>query len=604
VVTPVIWRLSRGLVRSMLKFPEWRRPGGRLFAIAMSGVLATTMLVSCAAPAGAASSPFTWRGIIEGFYGPPYTHGDRLDLIRWEAAHHMNLYIHAPKEDPYVRSLWSEPYPAAEMAQFRQEIALANHLGVDWVPDIGPGLALYQSSNVPGSDICFSCATDRQLLVAKLRTFVDAGAKAVMVSFDDDEERSTHPHDAAAYGTGPGAYGTMTADLLDYVAHALPGVTVFTVPAEYSGTTSSPYLKAFASHLDKKVVVMWTGTQVVSPTIRAVDARAFDKIVGRNVVVWDNYPVNDYGVGHDLFLGPVTGRGPDLVGAISGLVANPSIGWQTSKIALDTLSDDLNDPSTYNAGASWKRTIAQVGGRSARWLGILADNTRSSPISQTESTTFESLAEEFLVAYKGPSWPGAAKDLAAELAAEQETPARLAAAHWNPEFMSEAAPFLAKLQLNAEAGQSSLAVLEAERPHLSVQMTSNSDGSTVKGSATPPDLATLPPLQERLAALVTQVSTNPYNVDGVFALGAGSATTQSNKMVSFLNSVESLSTRWMSNAERAAGSVRVTINGRSVSRTFSITVAKGQSARVMVRDGAGDETSLTLRPKSSGNGDS
>jgi hypothetical protein len=286
------------------------------------------------------------------------------------------------------------------------------------------------------------------------------------------------------------------------------------------------------------------------------------------------------------------------------LVANPSIGWQTSKIALDTLSDDLNDPSTYNADASWKEAIAQVGGGSARWLEVLAENTRSSPISQTESTVFESLAATFLDAYQGPSWSNSAKDLATELAAEEETPARLAAAHWNAEFRSEAAPFLARLRLNAEAGQSALAVLQAERPRLSLHITTNSDGSTAKGSATPPDLARLAVLQKRFASLAAQVTANPYNVDGVFALGADSATAQSNAMASFLNSVESLSTRWMSNADRAAGSVGVTINGRSVSRMFSITVATGQSARVLARDGAGDATSLTLRPKSPGNRDS
>jgi hypothetical protein len=583
-----------GRVVLELLVTDWRRRSGRLIAIVMIVALATTMLVSCTNPAGTPSSPFTWRGIIEGFYGPPYTHADRLDLIRWEASHHMNLYIHAPKEDPYVRSLWRQPYPASEMSQFRQEIALANGSGIDWVPDIGPGLAMYQTSNVADPDICFSCTADRQLLVAKLRVFVNAGAKAVMVSFDDNAEKSNHPQDAAAYGMGPAAYGTMNADLLDYVAHDLPGVKVFTVPAEYSGTTSSPYLKAFASHLDKQVVVMWTGTQVVSPTIRAVDARAFDKIVGRNVVVWDNYPVNDYGVGHDLFLGPVTGRGPDLAGANSGLVANPSIGWQTSKIALDTLSDDLNDPLTYNADASWKRAIAQVGGSSARWLGILAQNTRSSPISQTESTPFESLAERFLVAYGGPSWSSAANNLGAELAAEQETPARLAATHWNAEFLSEAAPFLARLQLNAEAGQSALALLAAERPHLSVQTTTNSKGTTVRGMATPPDLAAVAVLQQRFAALTAQVSTNPYNVHGVFALGVDSSTSQSNEMISFLASAESLSTHWMSNPEPAAGSVAVTVNGRSVSQTFSITVAKGQSALVVVSDREGDTTALTV----------
>ena len=44
-----------------------------------------------AAPSSS-SSPFALREIIEGYYGTPFTHPNRLDLVRWEAAHGMNIY--------------------------------------------------------------------------------------------------------------------------------------------------------------------------------------------------------------------------------------------------------------------------------------------------------------------------------------------------------------------------------------------------------------------------------------------------------------------------------------------------------------------------------
>src|SRR5437879_4802848 len=47
-------------------------------------------------------SPFAYRGIVEGFYSAPYSHADRLDLLTWENGQGMNVYIHAPKKDPFV----------------------------------------------------------------------------------------------------------------------------------------------------------------------------------------------------------------------------------------------------------------------------------------------------------------------------------------------------------------------------------------------------------------------------------------------------------------------------------------------------------------------
>lgn len=43
---------------------------------------------------------FAWRGILEGFYGPPWSHEDRLCPLRLAAACKMSAYGYAPKNDP------------------------------------------------------------------------------------------------------------------------------------------------------------------------------------------------------------------------------------------------------------------------------------------------------------------------------------------------------------------------------------------------------------------------------------------------------------------------------------------------------------------------
>jgi hyaluronoglucosaminidase len=168
----------------------------------------------------------------------------------------------------------------------------------------------------------------------------------------------------------------------------------------------------------------------VSPSIRGSDAEAFDRVVGRRVVVWDNYPVNDYtggifGAPTDLHQGPVMGRGPDLVGRVRGLLANPMAEWQTNKVPLATVADDLNDPYHYQPETSWRRALTEFGGSNASWLAKLAENTRSSPLGQAESVVFAPLTLTFTTAYAGPDWPAPADALDRELTAEQISPDRL-----------------------------------------------------------------------------------------------------------------------------------------------------------------------------------
>lgn len=51
------------------------------------------------------------RGIIEGFYGKPYSSEVRKDLLRFMMRNKMNCYVYGPKSDVYHSGKWEEAYP-------------------------------------------------------------------------------------------------------------------------------------------------------------------------------------------------------------------------------------------------------------------------------------------------------------------------------------------------------------------------------------------------------------------------------------------------------------------------------------------------------------
>ena len=73
------------------------------------------------------------RGVIEGFYGKPWTQEDRLEQFRFYGEQKLNTYIYAPKDDPYHREKWREPYPKFEMQQLQELITAAEKNHVDFV---------------------------------------------------------------------------------------------------------------------------------------------------------------------------------------------------------------------------------------------------------------------------------------------------------------------------------------------------------------------------------------------------------------------------------------------------------------------------------------
>lgn len=53
------------------------------------------------------------RGIVEGYYGYPYSVAVKKDLMRYMMRLKMNTYLYGAKSDPYHSSNWKEAYPAS-----------------------------------------------------------------------------------------------------------------------------------------------------------------------------------------------------------------------------------------------------------------------------------------------------------------------------------------------------------------------------------------------------------------------------------------------------------------------------------------------------------
>lgn len=309
--------------------------------------------------------PLPVRGVIEGFYGPPWTLGARLALIDFIAERGMNAYVYAPKSDPKHRNRWREPYDEHEAGHFHRLAERATGGGVRLGFAISPGL-----------DIDYTSAADRTALLTKLLRLLDAGVDWFVLALDDIPPRPGLAADQAGLATW----------LLDVLRSRSGGAGLALVPTEYVGVQPTPYLRALAERLPSEIDdVMWTGPTVCSPTIDADQAQRWaDALGGRRPLLWDNYPVNDGTMEKALHLGPYRGRPPELSDELAGVLCNPMIQPYASRVALATAADYLADPAGYDPAESWSRAIADVGGPRAAALGAVAAACEDSPLRPPE----------------------------------------------------------------------------------------------------------------------------------------------------------------------------------------------------------------------------
>ncbi|HET6877201.1 MAG TPA: beta-N-acetylglucosaminidase domain-containing protein [Jatrophihabitans sp.] len=399
------------------------------------------------------------RGVIEGFYGTPWSDAQRLAQMDFYGAHKMNSYVYSPKDDPYLRAQWRDAYPPDKLAVLQKLVqrATANH--VEFTYALSPGLS-----------ICYSSQTDEQALVAKFQSLWDIGVRSFSIPLDDISYTKWNcAADKAKWGTGGGAAGEAQAYLLNEVQHDFiatrPGADrLQMVPTEYYNVTPSPYKTAIHDDLDPAVVVGWTGVGVVPATITTAQAAQAKSVFGHDILLWDNYPVNDY-VTDRLLLGPYVGREPGLSANLYGTTANPMIQPEASKLALFTAADFFWNSGDYDANSSWQAALDELSGgdpaaRSA--LAAFADLERYSTIDPVQAPVLAARIARFW-----PAWERgddqAVPTLDSYLKIIQNAQATLTQRMDDPEFVTEAKPWLASAAAWGTAARDALQMLVDER---------------------------------------------------------------------------------------------------------------------------------------------
>ena len=569
------------------------------------------VLVLAAAPARAAS-PFEWRGVVEGAYGPTWDHAQRERVLRWMPAHGFNAYVHAPKDDLFQRTHWRDPYPPAQQEEFDAETRLARSLGVEWIPNLSPALPLIPTPALPdrppSRDLCFSCPEDLEAVRRKLEPFRAAGARTVMISFDDVTKTLTHPQDVAAYGTGDEGFGRANGDFLTRLRASYGGaVRVLTVGADYSGTADTAYLRGLRATLDPAVDVMWTGTGIPAQHWRAEDARAYGEHIGRRPLVWENWTNNDTAGNATpagsvrLFLGPYT-RKPDVAGSVGGFFFNPMNEADLNLLPLATAGDWMRDPARYRPQRSWRAAVRELAGRRRsrrEGLRAWAEASWSNKLDEREAPTFATRSEAFLARYGGDgAWQAPHRALLTELRLARDA----ARAMPSPAWAEQAWPWLQAARVAAGAGMAGADLLAAERPELRLRRVRYRRGRTraFVGRARPPQ-----PDRAEGARAEYEEGKQAFDRSTRFVYGWRGGTAfeippyavPRNLMDVWFDRVDALDSEWRSRADEAASGVTLTLRGRPVALADDGSFRLGRRAcgrMLTATDGAGGVTSRRL----------
>jgi hyaluronoglucosaminidase len=271
-----------------------------------------------------ARRPFL-TGVIEGFYGRQWADEDRRAYARLLPALGLNSYLYCPKGDPYLRRQWQCHWPADAWRQLQDLARCFRQQGLQFGVGLSP-FALYRN---------YGRAQQRQLR-DKLRRLEELEGSLLALLFDDM----------------PGEVEDLAerqAEIVADVARWAPGPRLLVCPTYYSrdpvlerffGAMPANYWSRLGALLPGGVEVFWTGNRVCSEQILAQDIAPIAELLGRSLVLWDNYPVNDGAQrSQHLYLDPLAGREPAVAEYLAGHFCNPMNQAWSSLPALRGLAE-------------------------------------------------------------------------------------------------------------------------------------------------------------------------------------------------------------------------------------------------------------------------
>ena len=324
------------------------------------------------------------RGIIEGFYGKPYSCEVRKDLLRFMMRYKMNCYVYGPKSDVYHSGKWTEAYPTeltesqrksgyVTQQDLREFTDVAHQTKVSVVWAIHPGDSLLDDNDV----------VDK--IVGKFAKMYDLGFRQFAVFADDVSIPSnqsgmelTASRISAIQQAIEKRWNTEGANPTDTVKPMRFTPQIYCRNFAGSAWQFNTFFKALSA-MPSNITVYYTGGGVWSVPNNS-DLNTVQTQFGRNVIWWWNYPCNDNGTGPSEIY-PLDMRSnfadmpnvdnnarldTELTASNQGILCNPMEQGSAARTAIFSAGDYSWNNRSFDNSASWEASFrALFPGRTA-----------------------------------------------------------------------------------------------------------------------------------------------------------------------------------------------------------------------------------------------
>lgn len=318
---------------------------------------------------------FARRGYIEGFYGKPWSHCQRLDMMEFMASKGENCVYYAPKDDPYHRRLWREPYPETELQKLRELSEKAKRLCMSFSYCIAPGLS-----------IRYTDEKDIAALYAKLSQLYAAGIKSFGLLLDDIPEGFSCAEDGEKYPDFVSAHIDLVNGCYAFIKSLDTACTLTVCPTVYWGKGDDDYNVRLGKHIPEDVFLFFTGRDICSREITCAEAMYIKEKTAHAPLYWDNFPVNDAEMFKEMHLAPVNGREARLYRYASGMISNGMEYFECTKFPFSTAADYLWAPESYAPEEAFARALnALLPENEVNAVRLLADHLRTSCLRDENS---------------------------------------------------------------------------------------------------------------------------------------------------------------------------------------------------------------------------
>lgn len=281
-------------------------------------------------------------GIIEGYFGTPWSMKERLTYPRFLANYGYKFFIYAPKNDPFLRKCWDKAWDDTYISMMSNLEQSFHSEGIEFGIGFTPA---GQASEV---------IANPSLLISRIKEITACLSLDYFVLLFDDLKNSDA--DKLAY---------YQLKITDLVLSHLPSIKHLIVcPSYYStdpilskvfGDMPQNYWKEYAAGLDPAVNIFWTGEKVCSDGYSEEHLLQVADIFKRKPFLWDNYPVNDGRKMADfLYLKPFANRGNHILSLTEGHAINPMREPYLNQLVLATLPYAYtNNPLTFASKDYW-----------------------------------------------------------------------------------------------------------------------------------------------------------------------------------------------------------------------------------------------------------